>query len=58
MVVSLDNTVLASLLPKSTTQGFPLGSEDRVMTATLWLVILLLISFACGYAFHAQQSKR
>ena len=55
-------------LPKSTTagmlfgpqlrQGFPLSSTDRVMVDSHWLVILLLFSFACGYAFHAQKFKR
>ena len=39
-------------------QGFPLSSTDRVMMDSYWLVILLLFGFACGYAFHAQKSKR
>ena len=70
MVVLVDNPIWASqnTLPKSTTAGMLFGPQLRqvpvkvprtgVMMDLHWLVILLLFSFACGYAFHAEKSKR
>jgi hypothetical protein len=38
--------------------GFLSSSKDRVMAELIWLIIVLIFGFACGYSVRASISRR